>query len=276
MYEVGSEEDRQSDLLKRGNIMKKNETDTKVESANRTDGGPERRTVLKAAGATAGIGSFSALSRATKTDGFGSVRFLEIGMHYEVNTSESLQRSHVDVPRKYYLQPEQKTLNLIQTIGEEDKKTFATSDTVASINGFIQSLPMVVSGSQPTSALTTDLTTLLRSKTQLHLDESYRGPSVEIRRQNEQVNVTGERAQREVEPGVTIEHRFESDEAVAQKLEVTAETVDTPQIPEQARAQKTTTHPEPVEVRPVMYVRDYGDLTVLDRTGSNEPLTPSN
>lgn len=256
--------------------MKNDETETKVESTDGTDAGPERRTVLKAVGATAGVGSFSALSRAGKTDGFGSVRFLEVGMHYEVSASQSLQTSHVDVPRKYYLQPEQRTLNLVRTIGKEDKETFATNDVVASVNGFIQSLPMAASRSQPTSALTTDLTPALHSKTNLHLDEPYRGPSVEIRRQNERVQIVGERAQREVEPGMTLEHRFGRDEVVAQKLEVKAETVDEPRIPENARASKTTTHLEPVEVRPVVRVRDYGDLTVLDRTGSHEPLTPSN
>lgn len=235
--------------------------------------GPERRTVMKAVGATAGIGSFSTISEAAKTDGFGSVRFLEMGMKYEIEENPSLQTSRIDVPRKYYLQPEEEKLNLIQTIGEQDKRKFAENDVVVSANGFIQALPTIVSGDNSTQSITTGLTSGLRSATKLHLDESYSEPRVEIRQDRERLAIVGEKVRKELRPNTALEHRFYPDEAIAQALEVKNEKVDAQWLPEHARSQKTEIHSKQVKVTPVVQVHDYGELTVLDRSGSNEPLT---
>lgn len=228
-----------------------------------------RRNFLRATGVTTvsavGIDTVSA-----KADSeYASVSFVEVGLSHRTSLPEvegSFSFVHIDDVVEHDVDESEGEVRMDGTARESTKRTFDNNDHVSKFVGY-QSMPTVIER-RPTRVLTTNVGRAFRRTYGLTTALDYQRPPLDIRtrgkRSTDAIVVSSGDKKVEVDPGASESVHLRSRSVLAPVEKPTGEIVQNETIPEHKRAQRTETRLETVTVTPIVKVRNYGQLDVVE------------
>lgn len=229
-----------------------------------------RRKLLKTVGSTATLSALGGIAYAAEGNSIGTVHFVEAGFKYDVSSNGDFDRWHVDEPSKYFVKPDEQEVYLLQRVSAEEKRLFTNGSGVANF-GELRSFPAIVS-KRTTKSLTTALGSQYRPNKTITLEEPLQKPSARLHRENDDVVVQTLNTEENIAVGNERTFSLPSQEATVRTVEVLDTYTKHPEIPEEQRGVETKFKPKLVQVTPQIVVKNHGTVSVVDWTGSNDPV----
>jgi hypothetical protein len=223
-----------------------------------------RRDVLKAAGVT---GSIVLASNVQATDtGYGPVRFVEVGVEYDVESRGTYHTSNVDGNPGYFVDSQREAVVLYTPVLEDVARPFEARDTVIGALD-VASAPTRVTRPGPVREIATGVVQRRRPVEHLHLTEPHQPPDVHVREAGGELLLVAEGDQVAISPDTETAVELAPRTVAARTFTVTDQTVEIEAVPEHRWGPRAEYGSVEVEAVPTVTVRDHGELSVerIDR-----------
>lgn len=201
--------------------------------------------------------------------GVGKVHFSEISLHNEVvsDVDEKLYRIAIDELQAHYINLEKNKLYLNRYSYQSLSNLFASLSEITKVHGYTSgssdpyvSLPITDPGWETRADIATELIEDLRPVKGIRVAGLYTPPTVNFKREGENIILTTDSEETVFEPKTEGKQqlRLQDTEVVVLKETGEMKKVAGKEFPVETRSSKTVT------VRPIVTVRNYGQLQVVD------------